>query len=46
MFPLKQKNEEFEKLEREINIQNNNVENTFTDLLKNISRIHDDFITQ
>lgn len=43
---LKQKNEEFEKLEREINIQNNNVENTFTDLLKNISRIHDDFITK
>lgn len=43
---LKQKNEELERLEREINTQENNIENIFTELLKNIRAIYDDFITR
>ncbi|MCE2743625.1 MAG: phospholipase D-like domain-containing protein, partial [Fluviicola sp.] len=42
---LKQKNEEIDKLEREINLRQNNVENTFAELLKNITVIYDNFIS-
>ena len=43
---LKQKNSDLERLEREINTQENNIENIFTELLKNIRVIYDDFITR
>jgi len=43
---LKQKNDEFERLERDINNQQINTENIFTELLKNISAIYNDFITR
>lgn len=43
---LKQKNSELERLEREINTQQNKIENIFTELLKNIRAIYDDFITR
>lgn len=43
---LKQKNTELERLEREINTQEIKIENIFTELLKNIRAIYDDFITR
>lgn len=43
---LKQRNIELERLEREINTQENNIKNIFTELLKNIRAIYDDFITR
>lgn len=43
---LKQKNAELELLEREINNQQNKIENIFTELLKNTRAIYDDFITR
>jgi len=43
---LKQKNAELERLEIEINNQQNKIENIFTGLLKNIREIYDDFITR
>lgn len=43
---LNQKNIELERLEREINNQENNIENIFTEMLKNIRAIYDDFITR
>ena len=43
---LKQNNSELERLERELNTQQNNIESIFTELLKNIKAIYDDFITR
>lgn len=43
---LNQKNTELERLEREINNQEINIENIFIELLKNIRAIYDDFITR
>lgn len=43
---LKQKNDELERLEREINTHQSNIENIFTELLKSIRAIYDDFITR
>ena len=43
---IKQKNDELERLEREINTHQSNIENIFTELLKSIRAIYDDFITR
>lgn len=43
---IKQKNDELERLERELNKQQNNIENLFTELQKNLKAIYDDFMTR
>jgi len=43
---LRQKNSELEYLERELNNKQIEVENIFTELLKNLKTIYDDFITR
>lgn len=43
---LMQKNGELERFERELNIKNSNIESIFTELLKTIKAIYDDFISR
>lgn len=43
---LNQKKSELENLERKINTQENNIQNNFTELFKNIRAIYDDYITR
>lgn len=43
---IKQKNDVLERLEKELNKQQNNIENLFTELQKNLKAIYDDFMTR
>lgn len=43
---LKQKKDELERLERDINTKENNIEAIFTEILKNLKAIYEDFMTR
>ena len=43
---LKSKNEDLDRLERELNSQTNNIEGVYLDLQKSIKAIYEDFITK
>ena len=43
---LKSKNEDLDRLERELNSQTNNIEGSYLDLQKSIKEIYEDFITK